>query len=109
MKYYKLEFFVPENHSEAVKNAIFAAGAGKYGNYDRCCWQTPGTGQFRPLQGSSPYYGELGKIEYTDELKIETICSCDKLGDVLSALLKTHPYEIPAHHYWEIQLNSQEN
>ena len=36
---YKIEFYVPESHLEAVKRAMFGAGAGKIGNYDSCCWQ----------------------------------------------------------------------
>ncbi|MCP4103544.1 MAG: NGG1p interacting factor NIF3 [Lentisphaerae bacterium] len=109
MKYYKLEIFVPGDHAENVKQAIFDAGAGNYGNYDRCCWQTTGTGQFRPLDGSRPFTGESGQVKYIDELKIETICPEDKLNAVLSAMHQAHPYEIPAHHFWEIQLNSMEN
>ena len=36
---FKLIFFVPPGNLEAVKNAIFAVGAGKYpgpGNYTEC-------------------------------------------------------------------------
>ena len=53
--YYKLCFYVPTSHVEQVKNAIFEAGAGHMGDYDACCFQTLGQGQFRPLEGSNPY------------------------------------------------------
>lgn len=56
---YKICFFVPENHVDLVKNALFEAGAGRIGDYDNCSWQTLGTGQFRPLKNSSPTIGQL--------------------------------------------------
>ncbi|MEQ8952612.1 MAG: NGG1p interacting factor NIF3, partial [Gammaproteobacteria bacterium] len=57
---YKIEFYVPESHLEQVKSAMFAAGAGRAGEYDSCAWQTLGQGQFRGLEGSSPYLGQSG-------------------------------------------------
>ena len=67
--YYKLCFYVPTSHVEQVKNAIFEAGAGHMGDYDACCFQTLGQGQFRPLEGSNPYIGETGgDVEVVEEL-----------------------------------------
>ena len=37
---YKICIYVPENAVDKVKQAVFDAGAGRVGNYDRCCWQT---------------------------------------------------------------------
>ena len=54
---YKLCFYVPESHLEEVKEAVFAAGAGKMGDYDACAWQTAGQGQFRPGEGADPHIG----------------------------------------------------
>jgi len=42
---YKIVFYVPESHLEAVKQVMFGAGAGKIGNYDQCAWQVKGNGQ----------------------------------------------------------------
>ena len=53
---YKIELYVPESHLTAVKTAMFEAGAGRVGNYDLCAWQTRGEGQFRPLDGSRPFW-----------------------------------------------------
>ncbi len=55
---YKLCYYVPESHLEVTKQAIFDAGAGRVGNYDCCCWQVRGQGQFRPLPGSQPFIGQ---------------------------------------------------
>ena len=64
---YKLCFFVPDAHVEAVKQAVFASGAGRIGNYEACCWQVLGQGQFRPLPGSQPFIGETGVVQQVAE------------------------------------------
>ncbi|VAW69960.1 Bsu YqfO NIF3/CutA domain, partial [hydrothermal vent metagenome] len=64
---YKICVYVPEKSVETVKQALFDAGAGRIGNYDSCCWQTEGTGQFRPLAGSNPAIGSQGKVEFVRE------------------------------------------
>lgn len=99
----KLEFYVPETHVSEVKHAVFAAGAGKIGDYDCCCWETVGTGQFRPCSGSRPFIGEEGKVESLSEIKVELICETKSIGEVIKALKAAHPYETPAYQYWEIQ------
>ena len=72
---YKLCVYVPEEHCEAVKRALFEAGAGKIGDYDSCAWQTKGEGQFRPLKGSDPYIGQEGSVERVPEYKVELVCA----------------------------------
>lgn len=90
---YKLGFYVPPSHVEQVKAALFAAGGGRIGNYDSCCWQTLGEGQFRALQGSDPFVGETGKVEKVREYRVELVCEDDRLSDVVAALRASHPYE----------------
>jgi hypothetical protein len=99
----KLVFFVPESHKEIVKNAIFSAGAGRYDGYDSCSWETLGSGQFRPLDGSQPFIGEQGKIETVAEYRVETVCDDTLIKSVVSALIESHPYETPAYEVWTIQ------
>lgn len=94
---YKICFFVPEQHAEAVKDAMFAAGAGKIGDYDCCCWQIAGQGQFRPLDGSQPFLGQQGEIERVREYKVEMVCAENRMEAVIQALLTAHPYEEPAY------------
>lgn len=93
----KLNFYVPESHLEAVKQALFAKGAGKVGDYDSCCWQTKGTGQFRPLEGSNPYLGQQGEVEQAEEYKVEMVCEDGLINAVLDELRRAHPYEEPAY------------
>lgn len=94
---YKIEFYVPESHLAAVKNAMFAAGAGRVGDYDSCAWQTSGQGQFRPLEGSSPYLGQTGKVESVAEYKVEMVCEAKLIQAVIAAMKQAHPYEEAAH------------
>lgn len=97
MQLFHLSFYVPESHVDIVKNAIFAAGAGKLGNYDHACWQTLGTGQFRPLAGANPFIGSHDQVEHVAEFKVETICNSDCIHDVIKHLVESHPYEEPAY------------
>ena len=100
MKYRRIDVYVPETHAEAVKQALFAAGAGGIGNYDCCCFQTVGRGQFRPLDGSSPYLGSSGRVEHVTEWKLEMIFPEEKLRVVISALRRVHPFETAALQHW---------
>ncbi len=98
----KLVFFVPKEDAEAVKDAIFEAGAGTIGNYDCCCFETEGVGQFRPLDGSNPHIGYQDEVERVVELKIETICPDHKVKEVIAVLKQAHPYEEPAIDLYEL-------
>jgi len=89
-------YYVPKSHLEITKQAIFAAGAGKMGNYSCCVWQTKGTGQFKPEPKSNAYIGKIGKISKVIEYKVETVCKSSKIKSVIKALKKSHPYEHPA-------------
>ena len=99
---YLLAFYVPETHVERIKKAVFDKGAGKFGKYDSCCFQTKGEGQFRPLQGSSPFIGKEKEIETVSEIKVEMIVEESLIVDVLDELVKKHPYEEVAYHYFKI-------
>jgi hypothetical protein len=101
--FYKLEFYVPEASAEAVKAAVFAAGGGRIGRYDQCCWQTSGRGQFRPLAGSHPAIGEVGQVEAVAETKVEMVCAPECLSAVIAALKAAHPYETPAFQHWLVE------
>lgn len=99
---YKLCFYVPKSHLESVKNALFAKGAGKIGQYDCCAWQTKGEGQFRPLAESQPFLGEKDKLESVAEYKVEMVCDDNLIHDAISALKASHPYEEPAYDVWRL-------
>jgi len=99
---YKLAFFVPASHVDAVKAAVFAAGGGRIGDYDHCAWQTLGQGQFRPLHGSQPFLGQTGQVEVVEEGKVELVVADDLIAQVVAALRLSHPYETPAFEVWRL-------
>ncbi|CAA0090191.1 GTP cyclohydrolase 1 type 2 [Zhongshania aliphaticivorans] len=101
---YKLVFFVPVSHCEAVKRAVFDAGAGGQGEYESCSWQVLGQGQFLPLKGSQPFVGSHGKLEIVDEFRVETLCEKDFIHGVVAALKKAHPYEEPAYEIYKLEV-----
>jgi hypothetical protein len=94
---YKLGYYVPESHLEITKQAVFDAGAGRIGDYDHCCWQVKGEGQFRPLPGSQPFLGQEGAIEQIEEYRVEMVCADDHIARVVATLKQAHPYEEPAY------------
>lgn len=100
---YQLSFYVPAAHVDAVKQAVFDAGAGRIGAYDSCCWQVLGQGQFRPLPGSNPHIGGIGQLELVDEFKVEMVCDDDKVAAAVAALKRAHPYEEPAYQVWKLE------
>ncbi len=100
---FKICLYVPENSVETVKQALFDAGAGRIGNYDYCCWQTMGTGQFRPLENSQPAIGTLNEIEQLNEVKLELVCEDSLVKQAISAMKLSHPYEEPAYHVWRLE------
>lgn len=100
---YKLCVFVPEHAADLVKQAMFEAGAGKIGDYDCCCWQVQGLGQFRPLAGSSPTIGRHNQTETVVEFRIEMVCADEYIEDAVAALKKSHPYEEPAYDVWKLE------
>jgi hypothetical protein len=82
---------------EATREAVFEAGAGRIGEYERCSWYTAGTGTFLGGDESDPALGERGTEEHVPELRVETVVPDDLVEDVVAALTSAHPYEEPAY------------
>src|SRR5687768_10242842 len=93
---YKLVVFAPRDHADKVADALFAAGAGRIGNYTACSFRSPGTGTFFGQEGTNPAVGQSGQLERADEVRIETILPISRVEQVIAALKKNHPYEEPA-------------
>jgi hypothetical protein len=90
---YKLVWFVPREALETTRDAVFAAGAGRIGEYTRCSWYTAGTGTFFGGVGTDPSIGQAGREERVAELRVETVVSSDRVREVVDALVAAHPYE----------------
>jgi hypothetical protein len=92
----KLVVFVPAEALDAVRDALFAAGAGRIGDYERCSWYTEGTGTFFGTKRAEPTIGERGREERVPELRLETVYPAEREEEVVQALREAHPYEEPA-------------
>lgn len=99
---YKLAFYVPCDAAESVKEAVFETGAGQLGHYEACCFQTPGTGQFRPLAGAEPHIGSVNSLTRVEETRVELACHDDVIHAAVAALRLAHPYEAPAYDVWQL-------
>lgn len=99
---YKLTVFIPEEALEKVKAALFAAGAGTIGNYEQCCWQVKGEGQFMPMADSNPHLGSQDKLEKVAEWRVEMMVKTSMIAEVIKALKQAHPYETPAYDVLEV-------
>ena len=102
----KLVTFVPTDHSTAVRDAVFSAGAGVIGKYDNCSFSLEGKGSFRAGEGSNPFRGETGSVHSEDEVRFETIFYSHLKDKVLRALMDSHPYEEVA---YDLYLLENEN
>jgi hypothetical protein len=92
----KLVVFVPREALDTVRDALFAAGAGRIGGYERCSWYAEGTGTFLGGEGTKPSVGSAGREQRVAELRLETVFPEERQGEVLEALRAAHPYEEPA-------------
>lgn len=90
---HKLVWFVPREALDATREAVFAAGAGRIGDYERCSWYSAGTGTFLAGQGADPSIGRIGTEERVSELRVETVVPADRVHEVVAALREAHPYE----------------
>lgn len=89
----KLVYFVPEDARDATRDAVFAAGGGRIGEYEHCSWYTAGTGTFLAREGANPAIGEVGEEERVHEYRVEVVVPEASVRDVVDALRGAHPYE----------------
>jgi dinuclear metal center YbgI/SA1388 family protein len=99
----KLVTYVPGAHAEAVRDALFAAGAGHIGKYDACSYNAEGKGSFRALEGATPFVGAIGQLHFEDEVRIETVFPAIYKKQVIGALLANHPYEEVAYDIYALE------
>jgi hypothetical protein len=93
----KLVWFVPEEALDATRAAVFEAGGGRIGDYERCSWYTAGTGTFYGGRSTAPAVGESGREERVAEYRVETVVDEGRIRDAIVALRLVHPYEEPAY------------
>lgn len=89
----KLVTFVPVDHMEEVRDAIFKAGGGHIGKYSECSFVLPGKGSFKPEEGADPFVGKVGNRQEEDEVKMEIIFPAYRQKKIIAAMIEAHPYE----------------
>ena len=103
----KLVTYVPQSHSEEVRNTLFNAGAGNIGNYSECSFNSQGAGTFKGNDETNPYVGEPGTRHTENEVRIETIYPAVLESKILLALVLAHPYEEVAYDLYELTNQNQ--
>ena len=98
----KLVWFVPEEALDSTRSAVFEAGGGRIGDYERCSWYTAGTGTFFGADSTSPAVGESGREERIPEYRVETVVPEGRIRDAVVALRLSHPYEEPAYEVYPL-------
>jgi dinuclear metal center YbgI/SA1388 family protein len=105
---YKVVVYVPAGYEEIVRQAMCNAGAGCIGNYSGCTFQAKGTGTFLPGEGTSPFIGEAGRMEYAEEYRLETVVPQSVLSAVIKAMEAAHPYEEVAYDVFRMENGGEE-
>jgi hypothetical protein len=100
---YKLHYFVPLEAKEITKQALFDIGVGRYENYEMCCFETLGVGQFKPINKANPSVGEINILEHVQEYKIEMICDDTLINHAIEVLKTVHPYEEVAYEVFKME------
>jgi dinuclear metal center YbgI/SA1388 family protein len=95
-KQVKLVVFVPDSDLSKVSDAVFAAGAGRIGEYRECSFRLAGTGTFFGSDASNPTVGQKGRREDVSEWRLEVVCPEGKVQEVVAAMRQAHSYEEPA-------------
>ena len=92
----KLVIFLPPDDLERVQRALFAAGAGRIGDYSQCSFRVGGTGTFLGGKSTHPTVGRRGRREEVQELRLETVVPPGRVAEAVRALRAAHSYEEPA-------------
>lgn len=92
----KIVVTVPKENLDEVRNAMCKEGAGVIGNYTNCSMTTKCIGTCMPNEEANPYYGEINKLDFAEEEKLEVVCDVVNVKKVIKKLRDVHPYEEPA-------------
>jgi dinuclear metal center YbgI/SA1388 family protein len=100
---FKVAVFVPDSDLEKVADAMFAAGAGRIGEYSQCSFRLRGTGTFFGSESARPAVGQKGIREHVQEWRLEAICPEQDLEQVVMAMRRAHSYEEPAYDVYQLR------
>jgi hypothetical protein len=92
----KLVVFVPAAEVDALADAVFEAGAGRIGEYQKCSYRLRGQGTFFGTEATDPTIGRKGRLERVEEIRLEVIFPKRRLAAVTAAVRRAHSYDQPA-------------
>ena len=98
----QLIVYCPSDQSEQLKNALFSAGAGSIGDYEKCSFISEGKGTFKATEGATPFVGKINELHTENEERIEVIYLKNKEKNILDAMQKAHPYQEVVHQIYVI-------
>ena len=104
MSYRKIVVYVPLKSADLMREVIGKAGGGKIGDYSFCSFSSRGVGRFLPGANARPKIGEIGKLEQVEEERIEVTCPREVADNVIAAIKRAHPYEVPAIDTYTVEL-----
>lgn len=103
----KLVTYVPRDHAQQVREALFRVGAGNIGNYDHCSFNLNGTGTFKGNDSSNPVVGQKGILQVEEETLISVTYPRHLQKLITGALFQAHPYEEVAYEITTIENKHQ--
>lgn len=89
----KLQTYVPEANAEALRQALFDAGAGNIGNYESCSFNINGLGTYKGNEDSNPVIGQKGVLHTEKETAVSVTFNKHIESKLLRTLFSAHPYE----------------
>lgn len=91
----KIEIYIPEEYITKLRDELNKANACRVGDYDNVISITKVRGYWRPLEGSNPFNGEVGKVCEGEECKLELRCKREYVKNAIMIIKEIHPYEEP--------------
>ena len=103
----KLTTYAPINEAEALRQALFNAGAGSIGNYNECSFNVNGTGTYKGNDLSNPTKGNKHEQHQEAETQISVTFAKHLESIVLKTLFKNHSYEEVAYEIVTLENTNQ--
>ncbi|WP_397361976.1 Nif3-like dinuclear metal center hexameric protein [Olleya sp. R77988] len=103
----KLTTYAPKTEAEALRNALFKAGAGQIGNYTNCSFNTDGLGSFNPNPKANPSIGTKGETHFEAETQINVTFAKHLESKIVQTLFKNHSYEEVAYEITTLENTNQ--
>ncbi|WP_179317899.1 Nif3-like dinuclear metal center hexameric protein [Winogradskyella undariae] len=103
----KLKTYVPIEHAEALRTALFKVGAGSIGNYESCSFNVEGKGTYLGNENSNPVIGKKGEFHTEKEIAISITYTKHLQSIILKTLFQTHPYEEVAYEITTLENTNQ--